>query len=53
MNKCEHGSFDADYCVSCLRALLAEARDELLAQHDSEDRIKLANRIDAALADKP
>jgi hypothetical protein len=34
-----------------LRALLAEAWDELLAQHDSEDRIKLANRIDAALAE--
>jgi len=29
MNKCEHGSFDADYCVSCLRALLAEARAEV------------------------
>jgi len=37
--------------IEKLRALLAEAWDELLAQHDSEDRIKLANRIDTALAE--
>jgi chromosome segregation ATPase len=49
MNKCEHGSFDADYCVSCLRALLAEAR-ELACAHNEKERA-VRDRIDAALAD--
>ena len=32
-----------------LRALLAEARETLLAQHDPQDNIALTARIDAAL----
>jgi len=42
MNKCEHGSFDADYCVSCLRALLAEAR-ELACAHNEKERAVRTN----------
>ena len=37
--------------VEKLRALLAEARDELLSQHDPEDCCEMAARIDAALAE--
>ena len=36
-----------------LRALLAEARETLLAQHDPQDNIALTARIDAALAEPP
>lgn len=34
-----------------LRALLAEARETLLTQHDPQDNIAVADRIDAALAE--
>ncbi len=34
-----------------LRALLAEARETLLAQHDPQDNIAMTQRIDAALAE--